>query len=277
MLHRFMPATALALGLTAGAPPLQAQEAITPHRVLQVTLDSASRQPASGRLLVFATDAKAARAAVKDGKVTEISTSPFSPKAVSIAAQEVTHLAPGRGVQVDLDQIAFPDAFSMLADGDYLFQAVLDVDHSYNYGGRGAGDLISDVTEVALRRGKALPPLSLTQAVADTANPWGLSSRTPQAVRDALPEAKAHTFDASMTSPALSAFWGRDTQLRARVLVPPGYDTRAGTRYPTVYVTHGFTGDYNQFAGSIVSTWDAMARQQMPAMIWVFLDQATPT
>ncbi|RZZ85001.1 alpha/beta hydrolase [Pseudoxanthomonas winnipegensis] len=280
MLHRLVTATALALAFSVYGPSLQAQAASAttpaPHRFVQVTLP-AGAAPTSGRLLVFATEAKAAQAAAKDGQVTSIDTSPFSPKSVSIAAQEVTHLEGGASVQVDLDQIAFPAPFSTLADGDYLVQAVLDVDHSYNYTGRNGGDLVSAVTPVTLDKGKPLPSLSLAQTLPTKSDPWALSPRAPEAVRAALPQAKAHSFDASMTSPALSAFWGRDIQLRARVLVPPGYDAKAATRYPTVYVTHGFTGDYDSFAGSIVTTWDAMARQQMPAMIWVFLDQATPT
>lgn len=44
-----------------------------------------------------------------------------------------------------------------------------------------------------------------------------------------------------------------------------------------MYVTHGFGGNYNRFAGSIAATWSAMAAKQMPPLIWVFLDQSTPT
>lgn len=95
-------------------------------------LDGASDQPVSGRLLVFATLAKDAQAATKDGKdgkagkVEEVSVNPFRPTAVAVAAQEVTALAPGASVEIDLDNIAFPSGFSALPAGEYLFQAVLD-------------------------------------------------------------------------------------------------------------------------------------------------------
>ena len=82
MLHRLVTATALALAFSAYGPSLQAQAASAttpaPHRFVQVTLP-AGAAPTSGRLLVFATEAKAARAAAKDGQVTSIDTSPFSP------------------------------------------------------------------------------------------------------------------------------------------------------------------------------------------------------
>lgn len=280
MLHRLATASALALAFGACAPGAHAHNAgadtPAPHRFVRVSLP-AGAAPTSGRLLVFATDPASARAASRDGQVTAVDGNPSAPHSVFIAAQEVPHLEGGASVDMDLDQIAFPAPFSTLADGDYLVQAVLDVDHSYNYTGRSGGDLVSAVAPVRLKQGKALPALSLAHTVPQTSDPWALSPRVPEAALPALPQAKAHSFDASMISPALSAFWGRDIALRARVLVPPGYDPRAATRYPTVYVTHGFTGNYDAFADSILTTWDAMARRQTPPMIWVFLEEAVPS
>lgn len=206
----------------------------------------------------------------------QVDASPFRPSAVAVAAQEVTGLAPGGSVQIDLDNLAFPSAFSALPAGEYLLQAVLDADHNYGYGGRSGGDLLSAVTQATLGKNAALPTLTLSTQVPVSDDPWQVSPRAPQAVRDAVPEAKLHSADASMVSPALSAFWGRPTSIRARVLTPPGYDAKAATRYPTVYVTHGFGGGYNSFAGSIASTWSAMAAKQMPPMIWVFLTRPRP-
>ncbi|WP_115526490.1 MULTISPECIES: alpha/beta hydrolase [Xanthomonas] len=274
-LHRLAPRLGLAVGLLC-ACAAHAAEPAAAHRLLRVTLGGATDQPVSGRLLVFATLAKDAQAQAKDGKVEAVDTNPFRPSATTVAAQEVAGLAPGASVQIDLDNIAYPSGFSALPAGAYLFQAVLDPDHSYGYGGRDGGDLLSAVTPVTLGKG-ALPALTLSTQLPVSDDPWQVSPRAPQAVRDAVPEAKLHTTDASMVSPSLSAFWGRPVSLRARVLTPPGYDAKARTRYPTVYVTHGFGGNYNRFAGSIAATWSAMAAKQMPPMIWVFLDQATPT
>ncbi|MBB4707708.1 enterochelin esterase [Xanthomonas arboricola] len=281
-LHRLAPRLGLAVGLLCACCAHAAAPAAA-HRLLRVTLDGASDQPVSGRLLVFATLAKDAQAAAKDGKdgkagkVEEVSVNPFRPTAVAVAAQEVTALAPGASVEIDLDNIAFPSGFSALPAGEYLFQAVLDPDHSYSYAGRDGGDLLSEVTTVTQGKGKPLPTLKLSKQVPASDDPWQVSPRAPQAIRDAIPEARLHSADASLVSPSLSAFWGRPVSLRARVLTPPGYDAKARTRYPTVYVTHGFGGNYNRFAGSIAATWSAMAAKQMPPMIWVFLDQSTPT
>ncbi|QOY23707.1 enterochelin esterase [Xanthomonas citri] len=279
-LHRLAPRLGLAVGLLC-ACAVHAAEPAPAHRLLRVTLGGATDQATSGRLLVFATLAKDAQAQAKqsgkDGKVEEVNMNPFRPTAVAVAAQDVTALAPGGSVQIDLDNIAFPRGFSALPAGDYLFQAVLDPDGSYGYSGRDGGDLLSEVTAVTLAKGKPLPALTLSKQVPVSDDPWQVSPRAPQAVRDAVPEAKLHSADASMVSTSLSTFWGRPVSLRARVLTPPGYNPKAATRYPTVYVTHGFGGNYNRFAGSIASTWSLMAARQMPPMIWVFLDQSTPT
>ncbi|MBV6839477.1 enterochelin esterase [Xanthomonas campestris pv. merremiae] len=279
-LHRLAPRLGLAVGLLC-ACAVHAAEPAPAHRLLRVTLGGATDQATSGRLLVFATLAKDAQAqdkqSGKDGKVEEVNMNPFRPTAVAVAAQDVTALAPGGSVQIDLDNIAFPRGFSALPAGDYLFQAVLDPDGSYGYSGRDGGDLLSEVTAVTLAKGKPLPALTLSKQVPVSDDPWQVSPRAPQAVRNAVPEAKLHSADASMVSTSLSTFWGRPVSLRARVLTPPGYNAKAATRYPTVYVTHGFGGNYNRFAGSIASTWSLMAAKQMPPMIWVFLDQSTPT
>ncbi|KAB7768795.1 alpha/beta hydrolase [Xanthomonas maliensis] len=274
--HRLAARLGLAAGLVCALAAHAADPAQT-HRLLRVTLGGASDQVSAGRLLVFATLAKDAQATGKDGKVEQVDINPFRPTAVAVAAQDVSALAPGGSVQIDLDNLAFPSGFSALPPGDYLLQAVLDPDGSYGYSGRDGGDLLSAVVPVTLGKQAPLPVLTLSTQVPVVDDPWQVSPRAPQALRDAVPEAKAHTSDASMPSPVLSAFWGRPITLRARVLTPPGYDAKAATRYPTVYVTHGFGGNYNRFAGNIAATWNAMAAKQMPPMIWVFLDQATPT
>ncbi|PPT45414.1 enterochelin esterase, partial [Xanthomonas arboricola] len=120
-LHRLAPRLGLAVGLLCACCAHAAAPAA--HRLLRVTLDGASDQPVSGRLLVFATLAKDAQAAAKDGKdgkagkVEEVSVNPFRPTAVAVAAQEVTALAPGASVEIDLDNIAFPSGFSALPAG----------------------------------------------------------------------------------------------------------------------------------------------------------------
>ncbi|TCV93184.1 putative esterase [Luteibacter rhizovicinus] len=275
-LRSLVPALALATTLTC-APLLRADEAPIAHRIVHVTLDGASDHATSGRLLVFATLASTAKEGAKDGNVTEVDMNPFMPSSVSIAAREITQIAPGASVDVDADGVAFPGAFSTLPAGDYLFQAVLDVDHSYNYTGRQAGDLISEVVPVHVVPGGAIPTLKLTKAVPDKTGPWVMPAWATQEVRDAVPEAQKHAADESLVSPSLSAFWGRPVSIRARVLTPPGYDPKAATRYPVVYFTHGYTGNFNRFGVNMATIWAAMVKKQMPPMIWVFVDQSSPT
>jgi S-formylglutathione hydrolase FrmB len=268
---------ALAFAFVAAAPfTTQADDAPVAHRIARVTLDGASDKGASGRLILFMAPAAVARDAAKDGKVDAVDTNPFQPKAVSVAARDVSWIAPGQSVDIDTDGEAFPAGFSSLPPGDYVVQAVLDVNHDYNYLGRHDGDLISAAVPVRLTAGGSLPALKLTTAV-PASDPWQVSPRLPQAVRDALPEARKHAHAEVFQSPSLTAFAGRPLSIRAWVVTPPGYDPNGKTRYPTVYVTHGFGGSFDRYAGTIAGVWSAMVDKSMPPMIWVLLDESGPT
>lgn len=275
-MKRSLSRTALAMGLLATPLCLHADDAPLAHRIVRVTLDGTGIQATSGRLLLFATQADAARKAAKDGKVDAVDTNPFQPKAVSIAARDVSWIAPGQSLDIDTDGEAFPEGFSALPPGDYLVQAVLDVGHDYNYLGRHEGDVLSDVVPVKLTPGGALPTLKLNHVV-PARDPWQLPPSAPQAVRDALPEAREHAHAEIMQSPALTAFAGHPLSIRAWVVTPPGYDAKGSTRYPTVYVTHGFGGGFDRYAGTIATVWSAMKNKDMPPMIWVLLDESGPT
>ncbi len=210
--------------------------------------------PVSGRLLLF----------MKGGRDdASVDSEEFHPTSTWIAAQEIHDLAPGASVEVDADTIAYPKPFSMAPAGDWEVQAVLDVDHSYNYNGRGETDWVSDVT--------ALTPGA-------TGEPTLTLDRHPAPARRSAPaEGKpgvAEEFE--VQSPALSRFWGRPTSIRAWVILPPGYSSAGKTRYPTVYWTHGFGGTLNY---SLRSGMDLRARMEsgkMPPMIWVMLDESIP-
>src|SRR5574337_916611 len=144
--RRYAVAILLAFGLLAGVARARTDHAVA-HRFFRVELGTASTQPTSGRLLLFATNAKTAEAAAKaasDGKssvVASVDADPFRATETSVAAREVSHWVPGQGVDIDTDRMAFPANWSTLPPGDYMVQAVLDVNHDYNSGGRGAGVL----------------------------------------------------------------------------------------------------------------------------------------
>ena len=109
-----------------------------PHVHFIVNAPSTLTAPISGRLLIF----------LKSGTGdTEVSTDELHPTAAWVGAREVQNLSTGASVEIDpdADGMAFPTPFASIAPGDYEMQAVLDVDHTYNYSGRSPQDWISPV------------------------------------------------------------------------------------------------------------------------------------
>lgn len=267
----------LGVGLFAGFYAFARQEAQTvpTHRFFHVQLAGNEGQPASGRLLLFAEEAGAAKADAKGGAVTEIDANPFHPTQTAIAARNVDRLVPGQIVDIDADALAYPEAWSKLPPGDYLVQAVLDVHHDYNYLGRAAGDLVSDVVSVHLPDA-TVPTLAL-KSVVPAKDPWTLPDSAPANLRDAAKVLHEQAQSVDFVSPSLSQFWGRDIHMLAYVVLPPGYAASSGTRYPTVYFTHGFSGNRDRSVRVMAYVQSAMASGQMPPMIWVFLDESSAT
>ncbi|HEY2472257.1 MAG TPA: alpha/beta hydrolase-fold protein [Terracidiphilus sp.] len=228
------------------------------HLFYRVTVGSQFTTPVSGRLLIFLKAGTGSK---------EVDENPFAPSAVYVAAKEVGDLRAGESVDVDTDDLAFPAAFSTLKPGDYEAQAVLDVHHGYNYDGREAGDLVSEVVPLtSYAPGVGAEPLFTLNAVAP-----GRPSRP----MDPDAEKNAHLED--FVSAALTAFSGRDIHVRAWVITPPDYDAHPRDRYPTVYWTHGFGGDLAgaKFFGGMM--FGLMKKNKLPAMIWVMLDESCPT
>ena len=228
------------------------------HLFFRVTLGPQFTTPVSGRILIFLSAGSGAKS---------VDENPFRPTAVYVAAKEITAFNPGASVEVDTDDLAYPDGFSSLKPGDYQAQAVIDVNHSYNYEGRAAGDLVSDVVEL-----KAFDPAH------SGAPSVTLNSIVPSRPAANLPpgfDQAAH--EENFVSPALSSFFGRPTSIRAWVVLPPGYDEHSSKRYPTVYWTHGFGGALAgaKMFGALL--YQRMVQHRMPSMIWVMLDESCPT
>jgi len=233
------------------------------HLLFRVTLGPQITVPASGRLLVFVEPGTGAK---------EVDMNEFQPSQVYVAAKEVPYLKPGDAVDIDTDEIAFPSGFSSLKPGDYQAQAVLDVNHSYSYGGRSEDDLISDV--VALK----------TWTPGEGSEPsFVLANKVPARQAPKLPlspeiqkAADEHTQPADFTSPLLTKFSGRETHIRGWVVLPPAYSD-SKEKYPTVYWTHGFGGNlmYAKTQGQMI--YARMAQGKMPPMIWIMLDESLAT
>ena len=233
----------------------------SPHLFFRISADSALRAPISGRLLVFVAHGTGAR---------QVTINEFKPDATWVAARNVHDLAPGAAFDIDTDRTAYPKPFSDLPAGTYQVQAVLDVNHTYNYSGLTPGDLISPV--LTLRHwtpGRGLEPhLTLDKMV---------PPRPARTLTAPQLQAAAHLRRAEQRSELLSAFWGRPIFIRAWVVLPPGYRKRPSRRYPTVYWTHGFGGtmSYCRFMG--IRLYERMAAGKMPPMIWVMLDEHLPS
>lgn len=250
---------------------LIAGQALAAPIVLHVTLGQASATPVSGRLLVFA------QAIGSNDKtpVHRVDMDQIDTHAVAIAVREVARLEPGATVDIDTDADAFPTAFSQLKPGRYAIQAVLDRDHSYNYTGRDAGDLVSGVLEANLP-GDVAQPLTLAKVVPDT-DPLEPQFNVPDALKALYPQASADIHPIAFTSPALSRFWGRPIVIRGWVVTPPDYAAHPGEHYPTVYFSQGFGGTLRSLHDTAVARWYDMRAGKAPPMFWVAVDQRSPT
>jgi enterochelin esterase-like enzyme len=252
------------------------------HSFFHVQLaKAASANANSGRLLLFAMEAKAAEAIAMErskgqsNKIETVDADPFNATLTSVAALEVNHWVPGQKIAIDADSLAFPAGYSQLPEGDYFIQAVLDVDHSYNYTGRHAGDLVSEVIKVHFPISIA-PELTLVN-VLPANDPWALPAAASKESQEINSATRQHAQTIDFVSPSLSKFWGRPIHMRGWVLTPPNYSAKAVTPYPTVYFTHGFGGNAEGLVGNVIEIYSAMRKGDMPPMIWVFLDESSAT
>ena len=241
---------------------LQAQTAKPTHVFFRVQAPASNTITLTGRLLIF----------VKQGAGDkEVAVDEFHPAATSVAAMDVTGLAPGASVEVNADELAFPKTFSTLPAGDYEAQAVLDVNHSYNYGGRDVTDWISPVVTLThwTPGSGGEPTLTLDEHPSAGKRDEMVSKAKAEATPDVAREE-------AFVSPLLSAFWGHPVKMKAWVIFPPGYDTHPKEYYPTAYWTHGFGGqiDYSLVQG--LGIHKRMVDGKMPPMIWVMLDESCP-
>src|SRR5262245_38768292 len=98
-----------------------------------------AKEPVSGRLLIFMTS---------NPKPLEMIEPDFTnPTAVFISGTEITNLKAGNQIEIDADELSFPQKFSNAPAGEYQVMALLDLNHSYTYDGAGAGDLYSKVVK----------------------------------------------------------------------------------------------------------------------------------
>ncbi|MGC2236753.1 MAG: alpha/beta hydrolase-fold protein [Pyrinomonadaceae bacterium] len=213
----------------------------------KVNADAAlAQKPLSGRLLIFMTG--------NPKPLEGIEPDFMNPEAVYITGMEVSNLSAGKTIEVNPDLLAFPRKFSEAPAGEYQIMALLDENHSYTYGGAGAGDLYSSVVKVKMPNAETV----LT-----------LSKQIPERKMSPLTDnIKIIEFE----SPMLSAFWGRPVKMQASVVLPPGYSKETSQKYPTVYGIHGYGGNHLKGLGGVSTMLKAMEEGKRPEMIYVYLN-----
>lgn len=212
----------------------------------KINVDQANgEKPLSGRLLIFMT---------KNPQPLEMIEPDFTnPDAVYISGTEITNLKAGKPVEINPDELAFPQKFSNAPAGEYQLMALLDTNHSYTYDGAGAGDIYSKVVKVSMPAGVA----ELT-----------LSGQIPKSKVNIVKNVQVIEFE----SPMLSAFWGRPVKMQASVLLPPNYDKSKAKQYPTVYSIHGYGGNHLNSLRGAAEMMKQMTEGKRPEMIYVYLN-----
>ncbi len=233
------------------------------HVFIRVRSAVSEAAPVGGRLLIF----------MKQGSGdSHLEPSEFNPGGTWIAAKEVRNLASGDSVEIDADETAFPKPFSAMPPGNYEAQAVLDVDHSFNYRGNTASNWVSAVTTLSDWN----PATAGEPVLVLDRHPEEDMKRTAARIAaiavDRLKLADVRLEE--LVSPALSRFWGRPVKVRAWVILPPGYSDRSRATFPTVYWTHGFGGNLDSALYNGNKIRERMRNGRMPPMIWVMLDES---
>jgi hypothetical protein len=233
------------------------------HVFLRVQSAVSDAAPVSGRLLIF----------MKQGSGDKVlDPGEFNPGTIWIAAKEVRNLVPGGFVDVDVDETSFPKPFSAMPPGNYEAQAVLDVDHNYNYVGNSPADWIGDVIALDAWNPATSPEPTLAIDRHPQEDMKRKAARLASAVVNRLKFSSVRLEE--IASPALSRFWGRPVKIAAWVILPPGYSSTGRATYPTVYWTHGFGGNLDNALSNGNRIRERMSDGKMPPMIWVMLDES---
>ena len=185
-----------------------------------------------------------------------------------VYARDVTNWNPGTPIVFTPDQfrtpsaLAYPDRMTSLAPGAYRVQALIDQDNTQRDFNAGPGNLYSRAATGTLDgiRGGTIT-LAMTNVIA-TASP-----RDTEWVK----YVEVH-------SRLLSKFHGRDTTLRAAVILPAHFTNKTDARFPALYVVPGFGGRHTSASGWINSPAGARWKKgEVPLpMLRVVLDPDVP-
>jgi S-formylglutathione hydrolase FrmB len=251
-LRQLRKAVGSLLAVVALAVVCMAQTAPAPIHIRVRLAPELGKASASGRLIVFLSAGKEPKQELSQAEGKEV-------RSVWITAQEV-RLEPGQEIEIGPNAPTFPNPLNTAPAGDYQAMALLDVNHHYAYNGAHPGDLRSAVVPLA-----GFTPAGGTVALT-------LTQRYPEAPVKPAPGTELLDF----VSPSLSSFWGRPIHMRGLVVLPPGYESSAKRRFPTVYWTHGFGAELQYFPRIAANYQKLMSEGKLPEMIYVLLDESCP-
>jgi hypothetical protein len=264
-MRRLSMAAALLL-CACGAPPPAAQPLPRPAPGRADGVGSCPEAPALGRIRFRITADRALGAAPITGRLLVLwSTAPDKKDTLEmewnntqIASMPVDSMMPGAAFDFDPDLAAFPKPFSQMPAGTYQLMAVLDTDASFLRAGLDAGDLYSAVVQLPLDPGHNAP----------------VDLRLDKRVPTVTPVDPEGVTTVHFQSPLLTSFFGRPTEMRAVVALPPGADSKK--RLPTVYLIPGYGGPYNKIDKRIAEIRKAMTAAPWSEMAFVYLDGDIP-
>ncbi len=185
-----------------------------------------------------------------------------------VYARNITNWNPGATLVFEPGQFRAPDALAYpgpldsLEPGSYRAQALLDLDETSRDFNAGPGNLYSPVVPCTLRgaRGGNVE-LVMTSLISEK------ERKDTDWVK--LVEVRSRL---------LSDFHGRETKLRAAVILPAHYTNAAAKRFPALYVVPGFGGRHTSAWGWMDSSEGAQWKKgEVPLpMLRVILDPDVP-
>jgi hypothetical protein len=156
----------------------------------------------------------------------------------AVYARDVTNWNPGKPITFAPDQfrapqsLAYPGPMTALPPGPYRVQALLDQDNTRRDYNAGPGNLYSRALSCPLQgsRGGTIE-LALTNVVAESP-----------------PQDTEWVKYVEVRSRLLSEFHGRETKLRAAVILPAAFTNKSDAHFPALYVIPGFGGRHTSAA-----------------------------
>ena len=165
---------------------------------------------------------------------------------------DVLRLAPGQAAVVDQGTLGYPaKSLADIPPGEYQVQAVLNVYETYRRSDGHTVLLPPDRGEGQHWESKPGNLMSRPQKLrVDASRDETLRLALTDVVPPVIPPAETkYLRHVTVKSRLLSEFWGRDMELGAWVLLPPGFDEHKEARYPLAIYHGHWSADWRAGAG----------------------------